>query len=107
MYVSVETVGLFLGAAKSRGVHFVFGGMTVWPKTRASLNGTAYALFASIRNWRIPCFEIFFASADLPTLPAVVPALQLLFQDSEKEEAVENVQQQGTAFDAELAAEMS
>ncbi|BDA45073.1 probable zinc phosphodiesterase ELAC protein 2 [Coccomyxa sp. Obi] len=42
---------------------------------------------------------------DLPTLPAVVPALQLLFQDSEKEEAAESALDT-IASDAEMAAEM-
>ncbi len=42
------------------------------------------------------------AGADLPTLPAVVPALQLLFQDSEKEEAADAAQE-ATFGDAELA----
>ena len=80
--------------------------MTAWSKTRAALHWTAHALSVSISNWRISLLEFLFATADLPTLPAVVPALQLLFQDSEKEEAVENVQQQAIAFNAEMAAEM-
>ena len=44
-------------------------------------------------------------AADLPTLPAVVPALQLLFQDSEKEEAAEAAQL-ATYGDADMAAEL-
>lgn len=33
--------------------------------------------------------RITFAAADLPSLPAVVPALQLLFQDSNEEEVAD------------------
>ncbi|KAK9908066.1 hypothetical protein WJX75_002371 [Coccomyxa subellipsoidea] len=43
---------------------------------------------------------------DLPTLPAVVPALQLLFQDSEEEEAAEAAEL-ATYCDADMAAEVA